>query len=93
MSRHFFDRSYPKARKQHCCEWCGEAIEIGEAYSKQSRAEDGSIYSSTLHIECDEALIERARMLKSRCWYFNSIGGGTRGACESDSDFDCVYFE
>ncbi len=32
MSYSYLGSSTPKARKKHRCEWCGEAIEIGEMH-------------------------------------------------------------
>ena len=48
------------ARKSHCCDWCGERIDVGQPY-RRWRYFDGS-YAGTVrvHPECGEALAELA---------------------------------
>jgi hypothetical protein len=49
-------RSDPtRARKNHCCEWCGELIKVGEVYTRDVGVFQGDFYSSPLHTECKEA--------------------------------------
>lgn len=48
------------ARKAHCCDWCGESIDVGQPY-RRWRWFDGS-HASTVraHPECEAAVAELA---------------------------------
>ena len=46
------DRRLRKARKQHRCDYCGEAIEKGEVYDWSKFVYDGDIYEWHCHQKC-----------------------------------------
>ena len=48
----FNDVTLPVARKQHRCEWCGEAIEKGEKHAKYVGMFEGDFQSWRMHQEC-----------------------------------------
>lgn len=50
----------PRARKDHCCEWCGENIAVGEVHVQASGMSDGAHFRQRLHTEC-HAAVEFAR--------------------------------
>ena len=47
-------QSEQKARKQHKCVWCGEAIEIGETYSYWAGIFEGEFQTNKMHLECEK---------------------------------------
>lgn len=47
-----------KARKDHRCTYCGEAIQRGEVYSEQTGVWDGKAFRSRFHSECFEDLCD-----------------------------------
>lgn len=50
--------TYPTARKEHVCEFCGEKIAIGQKYVHQTTIYDGTIYDFAIHQECNEVAYE-----------------------------------
>lgn len=56
MSFDLLSQSYPIARKEHICEWCGEKIEKGEKYYRYVGFYDGNFQNTPLHLECAEAM-------------------------------------
>ena len=50
-----------KARKQHCCNFCGSKISIGEKYFNTTIAGDEGIYNWKTHKYCD-SLAEKLGM-------------------------------
>ena len=44
--------SYPTARKEHKCMWCGDTIKVGEKYERSTLIYDGQIYDWVCHLEC-----------------------------------------
>lgn len=50
-----------KARKAHCCEWCGERIEIGEQYKRYRYFDGGDAGTVKLHSECFDAMQDYVR--------------------------------
>jgi len=52
MEHHEFSTTKHKARKQHRCIWCGEAIVIGEKYVLHKIKFDGVFQSNKYHAEC-----------------------------------------
>jgi hypothetical protein len=44
--------SFPVARKQHRCIWCGEAIPVGEKYRRERSVYDGNLQNFAWHPEC-----------------------------------------
>ncbi len=55
MSYTLLKETYPIARKQHRCVWCGERIEIGEKYTHEKSVYDGNMQDHKWHMECDKA--------------------------------------
>jgi hypothetical protein len=53
-------------RKRHRCEHCGVAIEMGESASRTVGSYCGDFYTTYLHIDCNEAGLEFADLIK--CW-------------------------
>lgn len=52
MSTDFGDTTFPTARKQHRCEWCGEPIEAHARHVKFSGKWEGDFQSWRMHHEC-----------------------------------------
>lgn len=52
MSMEFYNRTTPKARKEYKCEYCQNAIHIGERHSHETGKYDGDMFSRRLHFEC-----------------------------------------
>ena len=48
------NRSYPTARKEHKCIFCGGTIKVGEKYERQTNKYDNQIYDWVCHLECQE---------------------------------------
>lgn len=48
------ERKYPKARKQHCCIWCGMPVAIGETYARIKSIYDGDFQDHRFHMECEK---------------------------------------
>lgn len=62
MSSDFFSSpTVHRARKEHCCVWCGEGINQGETYKKQSGVFYGDFFSNKYHPECLSAMGEAMR--------------------------------
>lgn len=50
--------SNPTAAKDHICIWCGEAINKGDKYFRQTGIFDGDFQSNAWHPECfDDGLV------------------------------------
>lgn len=43
---------YPRARKQHRCEWCGEPIPVGEKHTQYVGKWEGEFQNWRMHNEC-----------------------------------------
>lgn len=71
----------PKARKEHACEWCGQAILIGEKYLYRSYIFDGYFKNGHMHLECETAMYEDMDVLDEG-W---SFGSNPRGIKNEDS--------
>ena len=94
-----------KARKMHCCDWCGEAIEIGELHSTyvvfpSQSSELESPVTVRLHQECLPSFREYTEAMRKAGDYDAGIDGEyCRGKyrrkgenCEScDRDKICEY--
>ncbi|MEK6860586.1 MAG: hypothetical protein AABY07_01325 [Nanoarchaeota archaeon] len=52
------NETYPAAKKEYRCQWCGETIKIKEIHVKQVCVYDGDFQSNRLHSECYEAYFE-----------------------------------
>jgi len=50
----FFNYTYPIARKEHRCEWCGEPIPKGEKHIHGSGVWEGDWQNWRMHNECHE---------------------------------------
>ena len=58
MSDFYSPPTYQVAKKGHRCTYCGEAIPVGEPYTRQTGVYDGSWYVSKLHDECFKDLCD-----------------------------------
>lgn len=56
MSWHWLGETFPVARKQFQCVWCGEAIVVGEKHQRYTGTMDGEFQSSRCHMECMKAM-------------------------------------
>lgn len=54
MSVEIINDTIVKARKQHVCNLCGEAIIVGEQYERVTCKYDGDIYTWKTHLDCTE---------------------------------------
>lgn len=54
----FYKQTYPKARKEHKCEYCANVIRRGEKYSCESGKYDGDIFTRKLCLTCKNILEE-----------------------------------
>lgn len=54
MTYALLSESWPVARKQHRCIWCGEPIPIGEKYRREYSVFDGHFQNHAWHSECDD---------------------------------------
>jgi hypothetical protein len=50
--------TYPTARKEHICDFCGCKIQPGQKYVRQTTIYDGTIYDFAIHQECNEVAYE-----------------------------------
>ena len=50
--------SYPIARKEHICKFCGGKINKGQKYYRQTNTYDGCIYEWIEHEECHQIASE-----------------------------------
>ena len=62
MSFTQLSQSYPIARKEHICIWCGEKIEKGEKYYCYSGIGDDGFQTNKLHLECRIAMDKHFRL-------------------------------
>lgn len=46
--------TYPTARKEHVCEFCGCKIQPGQRYVRQTNVYDRIVYDFVTHRECEE---------------------------------------
>ena len=46
------NESFPTARKEHKCMWCGGEIKVGEKYERCTNLFEGQIYDWVVHLEC-----------------------------------------
>ena len=61
MSYTLLSESWPIARKQHRCIWCGQHIEAGEKYRRERSVYDGDMQNHKWHQECNAAAAEYFR--------------------------------
>ena len=53
-----YTSEYPKARREHSCEFCKGRIQKGEKYSYEKWKSDGEFFTSKLCIPCDNMVKE-----------------------------------
>lgn len=58
MSYTLLSDSWPTARKEHRCIWCGDPIKVGQTYRKEQSIFDGQFQHHKWHKECDEESCE-----------------------------------
>ena len=58
MSDFFREATSPTARVQHLCKYCGEQIEVGEIYKRQTGVYDGRWFINKFHPECFDDLCD-----------------------------------
>lgn len=46
--------SFPTARKEHRCMYCGGTIKVGEMYERKTLKYDSQIYDWVCHLECQK---------------------------------------
>lgn len=56
MGFDLLSENYPKAKKEHICEWCGEKILKNETYYRYIGLYNGDFQSTPLHLECRDAM-------------------------------------
>lgn len=56
MSQIFHERTVAKSRKPHICTWCGEAIEVGQAYQSYRWRDWHGSGTEIMHPECYAAM-------------------------------------
>jgi hypothetical protein len=61
MSYSLLSESFPVARKQHRCIWCGETIPVGLKHRHERSVYDGGMQDHRWHMECDAAFKEDLR--------------------------------
>jgi len=69
------------AQKKHRCSWCGEAIEIGDTYSRYRYFMDGDAGSVRMHPECLNAMQTEGQ--ETGEWVEWSPYSNTRGLADS----------
>lgn len=52
----FWNSRRHKARKKHCCEYCGAVIEVGETYSRETGKAEGEFQDYCLCERCKSVL-------------------------------------
>jgi hypothetical protein len=66
MSYSLLNRAGTKARKIHCCMWCGHPIMAASHYVRETSVYDGNMQSFAFHEAC----------MKANDEYFNDMGDG-----------------
>jgi hypothetical protein len=59
--------SFPVARKQHRCIWCGEPILRGEKYRHERSVYNGEMQDHKWHLECDADFAEGLKYDPGNC--------------------------
>jgi len=55
MSYRCLGETWPRARKEHRCIWCGQSICVGETHCHERSIYDGEFQNHRWHRECHEA--------------------------------------
>lgn len=76
-------QSRQKARKAHCCTWCGQKIDIGAEYLRERVKIDGDMSTQRYHPECETALHDLSRYEGGGCVYFD-FGSMPRGSFDQE---------
>lgn len=84
MSYTSLSNSYPKARKEHFCEWCNQKIEIGEKHLSRAYIFDGDFISGRMHLECEKAMNNSSRDEIAEGWLFGSNQRGVKFGYEEE---------
>lgn len=61
MSYALLSETFPVARKQHRCIWCGEAIPVGMKHRREKSVFDGNMQDFRWHDECAQAQQDEIR--------------------------------
>lgn len=56
MSYTELSASHPKARKEYRCDWCNEAILVGEKHFYRTYIFEGTFTADRMHLECEQAM-------------------------------------
>ena len=76
--RIFHTQTVAKSRKRRQCDWCGEAIEIGQPYESYRWARPGDSGTVRQHPEC---ILAMQKMAEQEGWEFEwSPGDFKRGS-------------
>jgi hypothetical protein len=54
--RTFHHQTVKRSRKQRCCTWCGDPVEMGQPYQSYQWAERRDAGTVVLHPECADAM-------------------------------------
>lgn len=65
----FFGSNIRTARKAHRCDYCWQAISIGERYVNARFVHSGDFQHQHLHPECDDDIQELARENFGEYWW------------------------
>ena len=79
--RTFQHQSVARSRKRRRCDWCYEAIEIGQPYDSYRFACPGDTGTVRMHPECLEASAEMAK--QEGGWFEWDLGEFKRGSTDT----------
>ena len=78
--RTFHHQHIKASRKRRQCDWCGEAIEIGQSYESYRWARPGDSGTVRQHPEC---ILAMQQMAEREDWEFDwSFGDFKRGSID-----------
>ena len=64
-------------RKAHRCEWCGEAINVGEPAHYRAYKLEGDFNHGWMHLECNSAMLTAPADLVTEGWFPGEFKRGT----------------
>ena len=67
----FGNYQYPKAAKDHRCEWCGETIPKGEVHAKYTGMWEGDFQNWRMHQECYDVSVLNDELIDGFAPYEN----------------------